>query len=52
LRLAITVSDYGWDAATESQDLTIRIDVWDGVLQFVSNSPPRCDYEIIDFDHL
>jgi hypothetical protein len=50
--LATTDSDCGCDAATESQDLTIRIDVWDGVLQSVSNLPPGCDYEIVDYDDL
>jgi hypothetical protein len=45
-------NDCGTDAATESQDHTIRIEVWDGVLQFVSNLPHRCDYEVVDYDDL
>jgi hypothetical protein len=31
---------------------TIRIEVWDGVVQNVSNVPPGWDYEIVDYDHL
>jgi hypothetical protein len=38
--------------AIESQEGTIRIEVWDGVVQNVSNLPPGWDYEIVDFDHL
>ena len=31
---------------------TIRIEVWDGAVQAVSNVPPGWDYEIVDYDHL
>jgi hypothetical protein len=48
----IVQNDCGWNAATDSQARTIRIEVWDGVVQNVSNLPPKWDYEIVDFDHL
>jgi hypothetical protein len=38
--------------AVESQEGTIRIEVWDGAVQNVSNLPPGWDYEIVDYDHL
>jgi hypothetical protein len=31
---------------------TIRIEVWDGAVQNVSNAPPGWDYEVVDYDHL
>jgi hypothetical protein len=31
---------------------TIRIEVWDGTVQGVSNVPPGWEYEILDYDHL
>jgi hypothetical protein len=31
---------------------TIRIEVWDGAVQDVSNLPPGWDYEVVDYDHL
>jgi hypothetical protein len=48
----IVQNDCGWTAATESQARTIRIEVWDGAVQDVSNLPPGWDYEIVDYDHL
>jgi hypothetical protein len=45
-------SDCGWTAEAESQARTIRIEVWGGKVQNVSNVPPGWDYEIVDYDHL
>jgi hypothetical protein len=36
----------------ESRAGTIQIEVWDGVVQDVSNVPPGWDYEVVDYDHL
>jgi hypothetical protein len=36
----------------QSQAGTIRIEVWDGAVQGVSNVPPGWDYEIVDYDLL
>jgi hypothetical protein len=36
----------------ESPARTIRIEVWDGAVQDVSNGPPGWDYEVVDYDNL
>jgi hypothetical protein len=52
---------FDWDEAPRAGTIrraaapqagTIRIEVWDGVVQDVSNVPPGWDYEVVDYDHL
>jgi hypothetical protein len=39
------------DEGAEPRARSIRIEVWDGIVQSVSNVPPGWDYEILDYDH-